>query len=325
MTERRRPPWIAVAVKAGLSVAMVALVLGVADVEAVWTRLLRIEFSVLCVAAALCFAQILLAGLRWTIIGAGTGGFVSPWAAMRTTFAAMFCNQLLPTSIGGDVIRIGLLTSQGLAIGRAARTVVLDRTAGLLSLLTLMAVTGFVLSDQLPESWPVDLIRLLPVVAIGLVLVALFMGDRIAGVLEAWDLLPWVAQFFRDSASLLRQGARTAIILVLSYAIHAASAASIWALARGSGVEIGYAQVVGFLPIVILVLMLPISIAGWGVREGMVVTLFALLGIGSAPAAAVSILWGACIAVAALVAGVLWVVSRPKGERLPSGQPTQAP
>ena len=305
--------------------AMIALIVGLADVEAVWARLGGIEVSVLFLAAGLCFAQILLAGLRWIIIGAGTGDFVSAWTAMRATFAAMFCNQLLPTSIGGDVVRVGLLTNQGLAMGRAARTVVLDRTAGLLSLLTLMGVTGFVLSGQLPENWPVDLIRFLPVGAIGLVLLALFVGDRIAAVLEARGLLPWFAQLFRDSASLLRHGSRTLIILALSYAIHAASAASIWVLAQGSGVEIAYAQVLGFLPIVILVLMLPISIAGWGVREGTVVALFALLGIGSASSVAVSILWGGCIAVAALVAGVIWAVSRPKGERLPSDEPPQAP
>jgi uncharacterized protein (TIRG00374 family) len=325
MAERRHLGWLPVAVKVGLSVAMIALVLGVADVEAVWVHMTRIEISTVCMAVGLCFAQILLAGARWTIIGVGTGDFVAPWVALRATFAAMFCNQLLPTSIGGDVVRVGLLTGQGLTIGRAARTVVLDRTAGLLSLLTLMGVTGFVLSDQLPESWPVELIRLLPVIAVGLVLVGLFVGDRIVEALETREMLPWFAQLFRDSSALLRQGVRTVVILALSYAIHAASAASIWILARDSGVAIGYAQVLGFLPIVILMLMLPISIAGWGVREGTVVTLFALLGIGSAPAAAVSILWGACIALAALVAGVIWAVSRPKGERLPSGDPPQTP
>jgi len=325
MTERRRPRWLSVVVKAGLSAAMIALVLGLADVQAVWARITQIEISTLLLAVGLCFTQILLAGTRWTIIGKGTGGFVAPWTAMRATFAAMFCNQLLPTSIGGDVVRVGIIAGQGLTVGRAARTVVLDRTAGLLSLLTLMGLTGFVLSDQLPKTWPVDLIRLIPAIAIGVVLVALIMGNRIAAALEARGVLPWFAQLFRDSSALLRHGARTVIILALSYAIHAASAASVWILAQGSGVEIGYAQVLGFLPIVILVQMLPISIAGWGVREGTIVTLFALLGIGSAPAVAVSILWGGCIALGALASGLIWAATRPKGKRLASGEPPQAP
>lgn len=325
MTEPRRPGWIGVIVKAGLSAAMIVLLVSLADIGAVWIRLSAVDPASLVIAAGLCFAQILLAGSRWFIIGRGTGDFVDRRKAMRATFAAMFCNQLLPTSIGGDVVRVGLLTSHGLNIGRATRTVILDRTAGLLSLLTLMGVTGLVLSDQLPETWPVTLIRLLPVVAISMVLAGLFVGDRIADALERRGMLPWIARLLRDSSVLLRQGARTMVILALSYAIHGASAASIWVLASGSGVEITYAQVLGFLPIVILVLLLPISIAGWGVREGVVVTLFALLGIPAATAVAVSVLWGACIASAALLAGVTWALTRPAGERLPRAAPPQAP
>ena len=76
----------------------------------------------------------------------------------------------------------------------------------------------------------------------------------------------------------------------------------------------------GLLPIVILMVLLPLSIAGWGVREGTIVALFALLGIEPASALAVSLLWGVAIAVSAVVAGAIWGLTRSKGERLPDGE-----
>jgi uncharacterized membrane protein YbhN (UPF0104 family) len=325
MAEPSPRRWIGPTVKLALSLAMVAAVLAIADLAAVGAAITAIGAGSLALAVLLCFSQIMISGLRWYVVGAGTGGFIGPWQTLRAMFAAMFCNQLLPTSIGGDLVRVGLLTRHGLTVGRAARTVILDRTAGLLSLLTLMAVTGIVFSNQLPEDWPVALIRAVPLVAIAVVLAGLFLGDRLAGALEARGRLAWVAGLLRDSSQLLRQGHRTAVILLLSYAIHGASAGAVWVLATGSGLGIGYAEVLGFLPIVILAQLLPISIAGWGVREGTVVTLFALLGIGAAPAAAVSILWGGAIAAGALLAGIIWALTRRSGERLPGRDPSQAP
>jgi uncharacterized membrane protein YbhN (UPF0104 family) len=186
----------------------------------------------------------------------------------------------------------------------------------LLSLLTLMSVTGIVLGEQLSTDWRVDFIRALPVLAIALIFAALFAGDRFADMVEKRLKFSWFSQLLRDSSQLMRSGVTTGAILSLSYAVHLASATCIWILARGSGVEIGFVQVLGFLPIVILVQLVPVLIAGWGVREGTVITLFALLGIGSAAALAISILWGVAIAAGALLAGATWVLTRSAGERL---------
>jgi uncharacterized membrane protein YbhN (UPF0104 family) len=318
-----RMRWI-FALKLLISVTLVGAILIVVDLAAVLAVLSRVDPWVFVAAVGLAFCQILLAGVRWHALGRRTGVFVGPWSAMRIMFAAMFANQFLPTSIGGDFVRIGLLARHGVLPGRAARTVVLDRLTGLISLMTLMMVTGFVLGAHLPTSWPVGLIRALPVAAIIVALLGLLAGDRLASVVDRWPRLDWVARLFRESSLLLRGGGTAVTVLVLSYGIHATSAACVWVLAQGTGVMIDYLSVLGFLPIVILVQLIPISIAGWGVREGTIVTLFALLGIASAPALVVSILWGAATAVSAMGAGLIWLISRPLGETLPDQAPTSS-
>jgi glycosyltransferase 2 family protein len=317
MAKASRSQVLVTLVKVLISMALIAILLGLADISDVAQNLAIVDVGSIVIAVGLCFSQTLLAGFRWHVINLGTGGSVGRWRTMRIMFAAMFCNQVLPTSIGGDLVRIGLLNRIGVPKGRAARSVVLDRTAGLLSLLTLMAVTGMVLGEQLPATWPVHLIQSLPVVAIALVLGGLFAGNRMADAVESRLRLPWAAQLLRDSAGLLKSGASTVTILLMSYGIHTASATSVWILARGSGIEIGFFQILGFLPIVILAQLVPVTIAGWGVREGTLVTLFALSGISSAAAVAVSILWGLAIAAGAIFAGLIWALTRSSGERLP--------
>ena len=316
MTKARPSTWSLTLLKLVSSLALIGMILALTDISEVAARFASIEAGPVAIAIALCFSQILLAGIRWHIIGLCTGRFIGRWQTVRAIFAAMFCNQLLPTSIGGDIVRVGLLVRLGVPIGRAARTVVLDRTAGLLSLLTLMMVTSIVLGEHLPPAWPVNIIQSLPVAVIALVLGLLFIGDRVAGIVERWLRLIWVAGVLRDSNRVLRGGLSTLVILFLSYGIHCASAASIWVLARGLGVEIDFIQVLGFLPIVILMVLLPLSIAGWGVREGTILALFALLGIESTSAFAVSLLWGVTIAVSAIAAGAIWGLTRSRGERL---------
>jgi len=317
MTGGSKHRWRSALLKFALSLGLVAIFLSIVDTSTVLASLVAVDPATMAAAVGLCFSQTLFVGFRWHALGHRTGAFVGRWQAMRITFAAMFANQLMPTSIGGDLVRIGLLGRHGVPVGRGARTVVLDRTAGLLSLLTLMLVTGIVLGEQLPADWPVDFIKVLPVLAIVFIWAALFAGDRFADAVEARLKSAWLAQLLRDSSRLLRSGVTTVVILLLSYAVHSASATCIWILAQGSGVEIGFMQVLGFLPIVILVQLAPVSIAGWGVREGTVITLFALLGIDSAPALATSILWGAAIAGGAVLAGAIWFLTRSAGERLP--------
>jgi glycosyltransferase 2 family protein len=314
-SEPRR--WGRFLLKLVISLGLVGAVLGLADISHVGKSFAAIDGMTIVAAVGLCFSQMVLAGIRWHVLAGRTGIVVGWWRVMRVTFAAMFCNQLLPTSIGGDLVRIGLLARLSVPAGHAARTVVLDRAAGMLSLLTLMTITGIVLGERLPAGWPVPFFQALPVLAIMIVLGGMLVGDRAADLVERRLKFAWAAQLLRDSSRLMRGGFSTLVILLLSYAIHIASAASIWILARGSGVEIEFIEVLGFLPIVILIILVPISIAGWGVREGTIVTLFALLGIGSAPAFAVSILWGAAIAVGAILGGAIWFITRESGERLP--------
>jgi len=57
-------------------------------------------------------------------------------------------------------------------------------------------------------------------------------------------------------------------------------------------------------------MVVPISIAGWGVREGIMVVGFGYLGVASEASLALSILYGLSILVVALPGGIIWMFKR---------------
>jgi hypothetical protein len=60
---------------------------------------------------------------------------------------------------------------------------------------------------------------------------------------------------------------------------------------------------------VILVTVVPISIAGWGVREGAMVVAFGFINVPASAAFAVSVLFGLTLAAASLPGSILWWLS----------------
>jgi uncharacterized membrane protein YbhN (UPF0104 family) len=90
----------------------------------------------------------------------------------------------------------------------------------------------------------------------------------------------------------------------------------VWILALELGLNINYIIVLAFLPLISLAQLIPVSIAGWGVREGAVVSLFALMGLDPSISLVVSLLWGRSIVLAAVLSGLIWIFMRSGNENL---------
>jgi uncharacterized membrane protein YbhN (UPF0104 family) len=86
--------------------------------------------------------------------------------------------------------------------------------------------------------------------------------------------------------------------------------AAIWLTSLSLGIDLGIMDSLAVLPAVMLASALPISIAGWGVREGGMVVGLGLLAIGSSDAALVSIIFGLLVLGLGLLGGVVWLVTR---------------
>ncbi|HEC14310.1 MAG TPA: UPF0104 family protein, partial [Rhodospirillales bacterium] len=87
-------------------------------------------------------------------------------------------------------------------------------------------------------------------------------------------------------------------------------------LALGLGLDVTFVDCLVLFPPVLLVTTLPISIAGWGVREGAMVAAFGLVGVPAEGALVLSILFGLLSIAISLPGGVIWLMSQDRKEKI---------
>jgi len=264
-------------------------------------------------------AMIWLITQRWRTIIRRLGAAQRHGFALRLTFIGQFFSQGLPTSFGGDAVRVWILYRRGTGLGIATRSVLLDRMTALVALLLMVGaslplLTGFT-EDRLV------LLSLGGLVATGLTGLCLFLClDRLPMAWRRWAPMAQLALLAGQARALLLDPATALPVLGLSVLGHLGSVLSVWTLAVGLGLDLPLGAAVCLVPPVILATALPISIAGWGVREGAMVGVLGLVGIGADEAFAVSVLFGLGLVLTALPGAGFWLADRGRG--LPGPEPS---
>src|SRR3954451_25069808 len=92
-------------------------------------------------AIAVTFLQIFAEVLRWREIGAECGAPLGTAQAMRYNVIGTFFNQTLPSSIGGDAVRLWLVARNGAGWGAATYSIFVDRAIGLIALAVLIVAS----------------------------------------------------------------------------------------------------------------------------------------------------------------------------------------
>ncbi|WP_299819349.1 lysylphosphatidylglycerol synthase transmembrane domain-containing protein [uncultured Jannaschia sp.] len=288
----RRWTWIRIAA----SVALIALILWQAELGAVLDAMAGVDPRWIALALGLQLVGPAITALRWRGLLAARGvtpGWPYLWGSM---LVSGFFRQFMPTIIGGDVIRGYDAWRAGATTGLAVMSLVLDRLFGLLALATL-TFGGVLLSAEISARLPgigfyvaavfVVLVALIAQIllpsrlslrlgAAGLARLPAMVRGRVAKIAEALVT-------YRDARGVLAQA------LALSFVLQLTVITFYWSIGRALGLPVDYASFFVIAPVAIFVMMLPISINGIGVREGVFVFLLGQWGV--APAEAVALAW----------------------------------
>jgi glycosyltransferase 2 family protein len=219
--------------------------------------------------------------LRWRLFLHQQGLFVSYGTIFRLTWIGQFFNSILPGSTGGDVYK--LVQVCRLAPDRkaaAASTVFIDRLSALLALLVI-AATALLLDPRLFAVLPLSEVRvgtLLAAAAAGtaaLAIVVILLNRSMRGA----ELLGRVRRTLAAARGSLVLNGATITAVMLAFTIHLLNFLIIYLFARALRLDISYAEVVAMMSIVLLVVMVPITINGHGLREILLTGYFQLLGV----------------------------------------------
>jgi uncharacterized membrane protein YbhN (UPF0104 family) len=266
--------------------------------------------------------QITLQSVRWHHIAAQCGVTLPVPRATRFSMIASFFNQVLPSTIGGDTMRVWLTARTGAGWQQATYSVLLDRFIGLLALALLVVAC-------LP--WSLTLVQnehgRLVLVLIGAASLGAALGFVTLGYVTWAPLLRWwptrhLIQMAATVRNVLTSPHLVLLIMALSFAVHLLTVATGWCAAMAIASPFRFADALLLVPPVILISMVPVSIAGWGVRESALMVAFTYAGLPEGDGLLVSMLYGAAMFAVGLIGGVVWLLSSDRAAK-PASEETK--
>ena len=291
---RRWLPWVRV----GVSVAILAVIIvKVPDFD--WSRLVP-QWTTsntlwLVLAAALTLAGFALSTLRWHAVLRAMGMHPTPLRRLFGHYVAgQFVSNVLPTTIGGDVVRVSRLAQDGDDTADAFASVVIERLTGWL-VLPVITIVGFLVNPGLRELGTATTIALAIAFGTLALLVAILVAanhPRLLGRFAERDGWRRFAGAVHTGIARLRRRPVAAAWVVgagLLYQGVMVLAATAAAMALGMD-DVGITVLAAFLPAVLISQVLPIGISGIGVREGAFVLFLTPLGVPTEQAIALGLL-----------------------------------
>ncbi len=294
------------------SVALLYFALRGIDFGQVKARLAHINAAWIVLAVAVGLLQLWLGAVRWRDVTRVCGTELPLARAFRYNFIGAFFNQTLPSAIGGDAVRLMLLGRSDAGWRTATYSVFIDRAIGLIALAVLVLAA-------LPLSWQliVDEKGRYAIALLGLAAIGAGAGFLLLGWLPWRWLDSWFpTRHLRACSQVANQvifGRKTAPrIAVVSISIHLLAIVMIWMIAQSIVAAGQPVQLLAVVPPVMLITMLPISIAGWGLREATMMVAFGYAGLPQADGLTVSLLYGAMIFAIGAAGGIVWILSSEK-------------
>ncbi len=312
-----------------IAISLTALVGWKSRPSEILSALAHARLGPIAAATALVFLDRALMAYRWLVLLRPFAGPDGPrfTAVMRIFFVSTFVGTFLPATVGVGAVRAYSLSREGVAASAAVASVVMDSVLGVFSLL-LMAVVGLMFARQMAAD-PV-VVGALVVTALGCAVAAAVVFSR---HVDRWlgaivGLLPWAG--VRDVAGRLLGAMQTYAatqgalgnVLAGSIGVQALRIVQAYCLGVGLGIAQPLTTYVAFIPLILLVMLLPITVNGLGTSQAAFVWFFAQVGVASPDAFALSVLFVGLGVVGNLPGGVLYATGGVSRGSRNAGQPT---
>ena len=269
------------------------------DVGEVANRLGRMQPAWVSAALLLSLVQVVVSAWRWKFT-AGCLGIDLPFSvAVQEYYLAMFLNQVIPGGVVGDVSRAWRHASIQVALtaarGPAVRAVILERASG-------QVVMGIVAGLS---------VLLLP---LGIDLQLKFgIGATAIGVMGVGS---WICKRYGQDNSVmgsLIRDARTTLFtqkvfpvqFVVSLVVVSTYVATFVIAAKAIGIETPFFVLLPLVSPVLAAMVIPVTIAGWGVREGFAAILWGSVGLAPVDGVAISVAYGLLVLLSTLPGSIV--------------------
>lgn len=312
---RGKAVWL-LALKILFSVALLAFLFSRIPLASLADVLRHASPALLAAACGLLILSNILGAWQWNQLLHAVEIRIPFWKVCAYYHVGLFFNNFLPANIGGDIARVADAARHDTTPATAFSTVLMDRLVGTVALAGLAVVTTLPAIDRfhlrfaygalvaffvfsVVVVWAVFHPRLLPTIE------RLLARIGLAGFKPHLDDLAARLANFRDQRGLIvRLVTLAAFVQVARIGVHVL-------VARALGLSIALPYFFLFVPLLAVIVSLPISLNGIGVREGAGVVLFGLVGVGRAEAFALQFTTYLVAVAVSLLGGLVFLVRIP--------------
>ncbi len=258
---------------------------------------------------------LLISAYRWQILARAQEDQVPLMFLVRSYLVGTFFNNFLPTRFGGDLVRIWDGTRYSKSLVKSSAIVVVERMTGMI-VLFVFALTASLLRLDMAQTIPVIWGALVLGLA-GLTILTFFflpffrrqldkvpakgIGGRVAQKIIAFRT---TVLAYRDKRSEFARASFWALLLQLNVILYYVL------IGKALGLEIAVLDYFIFIPIVLLIQIIPVTINGLGLREGAYIEIFRYYGIAPETALSFSIIEIVFGLVVGLVGGIIYIVRK---------------
>lgn len=271
-----------------VTITLILYILTKIDLSKLFFTLSEINLLLFFIASFLYIVSSYISTLRWRLF-IPSNSALTKGSLFSLYMIGCFFNIFLPGIMGGDVVKV-ILMRKMTGLKEAIASVFIERYIGFFGLLLLGIIFFFIFYEDLPKN---ETIYLVPLTFISFLFgtLILYLSGEISFLRDVKDYI------FRFDRTLFYRAFIYSLLVQLTVMI------SVYVVFLSLNVNIKFYEIVIYLPLIIILATLPISISGIGVREWGFLMFFGG-NVGNEKALAISILWFLSIAFASLYGGV---------------------
>jgi len=296
-----------------VSAGVLVLLLQVIDGADLLSRLGRMDPRWAGAAVLLSVLQIMLLAWRWQLTARCLGSTIDYRDAFAEYYLGIFLNQVIPGGVMGDVARAwrqkgpsaGFGTGSG-AGSRVAITAVILERASAQAIMTFAALVSTLVLLLRPSGT----LNVVVGSGIALALTALFAAVAVQGMRALSTRGALAGRIWKDAQAALLQPRAFVVHLATGTVVVASYVGVFLAGALAVGVETSLLTLLPLVPPLLMTMLIPVSVAGWGIREGAAAALWGVAGLLANDGVLVSVAYGVIVLVSSLPGGIVLLRAR---------------
>jgi glycosyltransferase 2 family protein len=284
------------------------------DFRTILSLVQTVNVPLLLAAASIHIFGVWISAVRWQLLLKTQGIRISQGYLSSSFLIGSFFNNILPTSIGGDIFRsVDIATKAGISVGKSASVLVIDRFTGIISAALYAVIAlflGFATIGTTSYIIPIAIFFAICII-FGFLLLnpsILRLNKIIFKIKFLLKIREKLMEVYHTFLSFKKYKLAIFEALICSLALQFGVILHYYLAAKSLGINLSLTSFFFIVPVVTIIAMLPITIGGTGLRENALVFFMVALGAQSEQSAMTSLLLFAMLLVLGIIGGIIYAV-----------------